>query len=251
MRIISGTLKTISVFLGLFGVFAIASFGEASSSTQVGRDQNTTIATIGVAMLCIAIALFVVGILITKKFKGGSLKDMIQRPVLTLDGGWVISKTQAVQFASVNFDSSHNEITFLGANDETLLSIVMSTASSITMNPNLRSPIMYVTLPDNAYTIAFVESLNDIAALTSVASTLKIVALGDVGAALSSPTALKASYGQIVNDRLETIHGWLRFHHVAAYKQKISRNVVLLCLFIGMIILAFVSLAAFDAITRN
>lgn len=229
----------------------IASFGEASKSTQGAYDENAVIATTGVVILCIAISLFVAGLLLANKFKSGSLKEMTHRPILTLDHGWVIGKTQAVQFASVNFDSTRDEIAFLGTNDETLLSITLSSASSITMNANLRAPVIYITRPDDTFTIAFVESIDDIKALTGIGSTLKIIALGDLGAVLSSLTAVKASYGQIVNDRLETIHGWLRFHHVAAYKQKISRNVMLLCLTISLVVLAFVFLAAFDAIKRN
>lgn len=246
MRVISNIFLTIAVILSLVVAFMSTAFIEGVGQiNDNNRSSFLVLLTVVIVLIVAIIILVVASHQLKNKYRKGSLGELIHEDTLSIEGGWLVSSTQALQFKSIIFNSSHSNINFIGDDNEVIVSLSFNDITKIRMNGNLRSPIFSITTATEKYTVAFVKALDDIKAFIGLASTIKVIALGGAGTALSGVSAVESSYGQILNDRLEMIHGWLRVHHVKAYKQAISRNLIILFVFLGLIILVFVLLGLF------
>lgn len=93
---------------------------------------------------------------------------------------------------------------------------------------NLRLPLIYIVMKNGERNIlAFVGSYKDVKALNKQTATA--LALGEPLAVMSSPdSAVKSTFNQYKEDKVETVFQWFISNRPDIYKNKISRNFFLL-----------------------
>lgn len=164
--------------------------------------------------------------------RGPGAKAQVNSDVLELNSPWLINDESAVQYKQVKFDPQKG-MSFINDPDGNTKSFSFDEIDSIRHSYNLRLPVLYMTTKNNLkYTIAFVINAADIQNIKK--GTAKVLTFGEIGGLASSNTATASSYRQInfTGDAVERIYRWFKQYRRGVYKNKLSRNVLMLVIFL-------------------